>query len=173
MEWNVGKITEELKALSERMGDEFDIPVSVNGRLTRSLGRTFHTYDSKGFAAPLKMDFSKSFLDSATSKNIIEVIKHEWAHYYLVKTTGKSHGHDYLFKVLCAKIGAPGETKIKVEYINAENHNKPKQYKYELFCTDCGKMVGGYSTSAAKAVKNPEQYTSGCCHAKLRLVQNW
>ena len=37
--WTVEKLTAECQKLSDKFNDKFDIPVTINGRLTTTLGR--------------------------------------------------------------------------------------------------------------------------------------
>lgn len=37
--WSIKLIQEKCEELSKKMGDYFDCPISINGRLTRTLGR--------------------------------------------------------------------------------------------------------------------------------------
>lgn len=62
----------------------------MNGRLSRTLGRVIMGTEW-GIA---KMEFSKEFLNTSTDG-------HEWAHYYVTKTTGVNHEHDQEFKKVC------------------------------------------------------------------------
>ena len=101
--FSVEDIKKELNKLSAIVDDEFNIPVGINGRLTRTLGRV-HIERSDGVWYPVRMEFSRQFLESSTDASIISVIQHEWCHYYVAKSTGESHGHDNVFKNMCARV---------------------------------------------------------------------
>ena len=167
MYMTLNEIKVELNRLSESLGDTFDIEVSVNGRLTRTLGRvTMVGSKARGYE-PTKMEFSKELLETATDESILEVCRHEFAHYYITKTTRENHGHDAQFKALCQRLGGgDGKTSTKV------NRTVEVQNKYDTFCTSCGKSTGGFSR-AGKRVKNPELYHSCCCKAPITVVQNF
>ena len=83
------------------VGDTYDCPIVLNGRLSRTLGRVIMNMDG-GRVKPVKMEFSKEFLNTSTDASIVSVIGHEWAHYYVTKTTGVNHKHDEEFKKACA-----------------------------------------------------------------------
>lgn len=80
------------------VGDTYDCPIALNGRLSRTLGRVILGTE-RGRVIPIKMEFSKEFLNTSTDASIIG---HEWAHYYVTKTTGINHKHDQEFKRACA-----------------------------------------------------------------------
>ena len=163
------EVKEMLKSLSLRHGDIFDIEVSINGRLTRTLGRVMLS-GTKSNCKPSSMEFSRQMLETVAREDIESVVQHEWAHYYITKMTGVDHGHDKMFKELCANIGCHGTISIKVER-TIEVKSKSKS-KYSVYCADCGKLVAEYSRKC-KTTNNPEMYHSKCCNAQLRVVQNY
>lgn len=157
-------IKNRLNELSASRNDTFSIPVSINGRLTRTLGRVMYA-SRDGVTYPTRMEFSRNMLETVVERDIESVIAHEWAHYYITKMTGKSHGHDADFKALCAEIGCCGTTSIKVE------RTVERKSKYILYCKECGQLVAEYSRKC-KTVDTYELYTSKCCNAGLRLENN-
>ena len=159
------EIKEVLENLSLRHGDVFNIEVSINGRLTRTLGRV-KSIGTKANCRPISMEFSREMLETVTKEDIMSVIEHEWAHYYVTKTTHEDHGHDAVFKALCASLGCHGTTTIKVE------RTVEKQAKYSVYCEECGKLVGEYGRKC-KTVNNPELFRSNCCKKGLKVIQNY
>ena len=157
-------IKNRLNELSASRNDTFSIPVSINGRLTRTLGRVKYA-SRNGTTYPIIMEFSRNMLETVVERDIESVIAHEWAHYYITKMTGKNHGHDADFKALCAEIGCCGTTSIKVE------RTVERKSKYILYCKECGQLVAEYSRKC-KTVDTYELYTSKCCNAGLRLENN-
>lgn len=157
-------IKNRLNELSASRNDTFSIPVSINGRLTKTLGRVMYA-SRNGVTYPTSMEFSRNMLETVVERDIESVIAHEWAHYYITKMTGKNHGHDADFKALCAEIGCCGTTSIKVERI------VERKSKYMLYCKECGQLVAEYSRKC-KTVDTYELYTSKCCNAGLRLENN-
>lgn len=162
-------IKKELNRLSVKVGDVFDIPVAINGRLTRTLGRV-HSECCNGVWYPIRMEFSKQFLESSTEECILSVIQHEWAHYYVTKDTGESHGHDKVFKAVCARIGCTNDrTKTKVERTTSAS----SIYKYQVYCPTCDEFISGF-TRMCKTLKEL-QYCEckKCKQGGLTYVQNW
>lgn len=167
MKWNLEMIKAELDRLSEIKGDTFSIPVSLNGRLTSTLGRVMGTKNTLTNVCTVeKMEFSKKLLEHGTDEDIERVIKHEWCHYYLMKTTQENHGHNAKFNALAIEMGGnPGTSTVIEGYRDVKS-------KYETFCTYCGKKTGSYSR-AGKVVKETHLYKSGCCGSPLKIEQNW
>lgn len=158
-------IKNRLNELSASRNDTFSIPVTVNGRLTRTLGRVMHA-SRNGVTYPTSMEFSRNMLETVVEADIESVIAHEWAHYYITKITGENHGHDAHFKALCAEIGCFGTTTTKVE-----RTVEAKKSKYMLYCKECGQLVAEYSRKC-KTVDHYDLCTSLCCNAGLRLEDN-
>lgn len=165
------EIKAELNRLSEMVGDTFDIPVMINGRLTRTLGRVVMTINrGTGYCKNERMEFSKQMLETSTRESIISVIQHEWCHYMVTKETHQDHGHDRIFKAMCARIGCDNDkTTTKVERTVAAN----KLYKYTIWCDTCKQDIGGYSRMN-KTLQNIQLCTCKKCGTnKLSYTQNW
>jgi predicted SprT family Zn-dependent metalloprotease len=162
-------IKAELNRLSASVGDEFNIPVSINGRLTRTLGRVIQ-HIRNGHCTSDRMEFSKQFLETSTEASIKSVIAHEWAHYYVTKVTGENHGHDEEFKKVCAMVGCKDDkTQTKVERIVSEE----KLSKYVVYCPTCGEPIG-YFTRMCNTLKNIDSCTcKRCGGGNLYYKQNW
>ena len=147
-----------------------DVPIVLNGRLTRTLGRVIQEYDfSKDRYVSTKVEFSRQLIETATDKSIHDVIMHEAAHYIVTDRTGEVHGHDAVFKAVCAEIGTSNnQCATKVECTEEAKN----LYKYSIYCPHCGKMVGGYSRMC-KTIRNIEDYECKTCHGSLKVIQNW
>ena len=162
------KVMQELHRLSVMVGDEFDIPVSINKRLTRTLGRV-HCECHNDVWFPTSMEFSATFLESSTDESILSVIQHEWCHYYVTKDSGEHHGHDAVFKAMCARIGCTNDkTKTHVDEML-----QGKSYKYNIYCPTCGKNISGYSRMCS-TLRNIDACTCKTCgKGELKVIQNW
>lgn len=167
--WSIKLIQEKCEELSKKMGDYFDCPISINGRLTRTLGKLcFLKKDGQCFYNELQ--FSKQLLETATDESIISVIEHEWCHYYVMKQTLEDHGHDSYFKAICKKIGCSNDgVSTKVNRILSED----QVYKYSVYCNTCKSFVCGYSRMN-KTLKNLSDCTCKKCNTKnLTYTKNW
>jgi predicted SprT family Zn-dependent metalloprotease len=115
------------------------------------------------------MEFSRQFLELGDESAIMDVIRHELAHAFVFMETGRKHGHDYVFKAMCLRIGTRLDmAESDVGYrVPAEEINK-----YTIRCSECGKIVG-YRQRMCPVVKTPENFQSSCCHADLVVTQNF
>ena len=168
--YDLERLKKELKELSESQGDTFSIPVSLNNRLTKTLGRVTSKHIGKQWY-PQKMEFSKMLLETSTDESVRSVLEHEWCHYYVTKLTKESHGHDHVFKDMCAQIGCTNDkTTTKVERSVAD---MSKYYKYSIYCPNCG-MIGGRQKSSYYLKNNMKGCSCKQCGSEdLWVEQNW
>jgi len=171
MSYDLNRIKLEMKEVCRKANVEFNIPVRLNGRLSRTLGRV-HQECHNGTWEPVSVEFSKQLLETASDESIRDVILHETAHVIATIRTGESCGHNSYFKKVCAEIGTTNDgTTTKVERTVSEETLQ----KYSLYCDGgCGgKFLGGYSRMG-KNLKNLDACTCRLCgQSKFRLVQNW
>ena len=166
--WTIERVRKELDALAKADGITIDVPVSANGRLRTTLGRV-RSYRST--CLPIDIEFSKRLLEEGTDNDIINTVKHEYVHYFLLVTTGENHGHDYMFKAKCEAIGCTHD-KTRNE-IESEEMIDPHQFKYEIVCTTCNKTIGTYSRMC-KTLRNLDCCRCKICGGKaLKMIQNW
>lgn len=164
-------IINECRRLSESVGDDFNIPVSLNARLTRTLGRV-HSECVNGVWRPVRMEFSTVFIKTSTKESIMSVIQHEWAHYYTTKTTKENHGHDETFKAVCARIGCTNDkTRTHVDRIYTKESKGT--FKYQVFCPTCNKYVSGFSRMCKLLREIDQCICKKCGNGGLSYIQNW
>ena len=165
--WTIEQVKNELNKLRE--ADQLPpitCPVTVNGRLTRSLGRVKFICNF-----PTAIEFSRILLEEGTDNDIINVIKHEYVHYFLLITTKEKHGHDAMFKAKCAEIGCTHD-KTRNE-LESEDMAPAAQFKYEVYCPDCNKTIGTYSRMC-KTLRIIDHCKCGRCGGnQLKVIQNW
>lgn len=143
--------------------------IGINGRLSRSLARVMCEKSFYSGFKPVGVEFSKALLSSEEAL-VRDIIKHEFAHYYLA-SHGIDDGHGSVFKKMCAKLdckndGATVKTSGDVE-------SRPSQ-KYEVFCTECGSRVAGYGRWCKTLDHLKEgRAKSGCCKSKCDIKVNW
>jgi predicted SprT family Zn-dependent metalloprotease len=144
--------------------DSYNIEVSINKRLSRTLGRCFSCGD-----VVEKIEISYRLLETTTLSDILEVIKHECAHALVVIETGEAHKHDAVFKSMCKRIGCSRDcAKGAVHRTVSED----KIYKYTVICPTCG-VIGGKSRMS-KNLKDIENcYCKKCGSYGLSYTQNW
>ena len=158
-------ITARCSEICKFAGHNFTIPVKINKRLTRTLGRVIFFINGE-YCTPSSMEFSYKLLETADTETIDGVIKHECAHYLVLVETHENHGHDATFKAMCKRINCSNNTtSIKVAaYTN-------DAYKYTVTCDSCKKIVANYCR-AGKIVKHPENFRCKC-GGRLTVTQNW
>ncbi len=164
-EKEITKICEEICA---KVGYKFTIPVKINKRLTRTLGRVTWIR-TNGIVKSTLMEFSYQLLSTATFDSIYEVIAHECAHYLVNEETHENHRHDTIFKAMCARIGTTNDGTV----CHSLDREVPETqiYKYFVTCRDCGKIVGKYHR-AGKIVQNPDHYLCKC-GGSLTVTKNF
>ena len=167
--WTVEKIKELCIEYCGKANVEFDGRIVINNRLSRTLGRCKYIKDGHLWF-PVEIQISGQLLKTATDFSIEAVIAHECAHYVTCAKTHKNHGHDDVFRFYCQKIGTDN---------NHHNYNDLKFtkkneeiYKYTIYCSCCGKFIGGRSR-ACKTTNQPQYYESYCCGAPIKVQQNW
>ena len=165
--WNTTAIKNYCRQLAYKLDVEFDCPIKINGRLTRTYGKTVSINTRYGWQ-PDRIEISRKILETATDEAIMDIIAHEFVHWYLVKTTHELHGHDGLFQEVCKKIGCglDGPT-AAVERLVEDSDI----YKYEVYCPNHGIVAQYYR--AGKIVKNIERYRCGECGCSLEVKQNY
>jgi predicted SprT family Zn-dependent metalloprotease len=167
--WTIERITERCIDYCGRCGVEFNSPVGINGRLTRTLGRCIYKKVDSVWQ-PTRIEISRQLLETSPDNCIEEVIAHECAHYVVCAITHEMHGHDATFRFYCHEIGTTNDQPV---YKNLERIvEKDKVYKYSIYCSKCGKYVGGKSR-ACNVTKYPHNFTTNCCGAKINVIQNW
>lgn len=166
--YDLNRIKSEFYAACKSQGMDVEIPVSINGRLTRTLGRVFEE-GRNGSMKPIKVEFSRQLIETATDESIRGVILHEAAHAIVSYTTREDHGHDWMFKEMCRKLGTDNDAPSTKVHRTVE-----VQDKYDVFCPNCGK-IGGFS----RKCKTIDRLNAGGCSCNtcgatnLYTVQNW
>ena len=143
-------------------------PVSINNRLTKTLGRAMFTRQG-GRWVSVRIEFSGKLIQYATEKTIMDVLLHEGAHVVANYRTGCDQGHNHIFKAVCHELGTSNDGyATTVEY---KDGAKPV-YKFEVVCPNCG-VVATYNRSG-KVVQNIWRYSCGKCHShNLKVLQSW
>lgn len=148
--------------LAREYGYELTVPVVENGRLKRTLGRVKYK-NNNGVCIPIKIEFSKKLLSS--DKNlIIDTIKHEMAHYFVLIDTKQNHKHDAVWKKWAIKLGCNPQATTCLH--NEKSHTETA--KYMLKCSQCQKVIGLYKRKG-KVINNASQYRSKCCKGQIEV----
>ena len=166
-------IRETIKECEKVTGVKCEVPIYINERLSKSLGRacakiTRNRFTGERKVEPTQIEFSKRFIEVATEEHLIDVIRHEFAHYCTFLSKGEHNHTDVEFISYCQKMDCchNANSKIRADI----------KHKYDVYCKCCGKYAGGYDR-ASKVIKSvmsgQKGYVSGCCKSELRVEQNW
>lgn len=160
---NMSTVRRKIKDFAQQYwGMEFNLPVNLNGRLTRALGY----YKSRrnrqtGVVIPVKIDIAKRLLENYDEETIDGVIKHELCHWAL-SVQGKpfQDGHP-VFERELRRIGAPSTNVIQY---SGEIH--------QVKCKNCGKIVGHKKNynAAMRIIESARYHVSNCCRARLEYA---
>ena len=161
-------LTEMCKEICAKVNYDFTIPVKINKRLTRTLGRVswIRTND---YVRNTLMEISYQLLTTATEESIWAVVAHECAHYLVIEETHENHGHDAVFKAMCARIGCTNDGTIYYDLCRTTPESSI--FKYFVTCKKCGNIVGKYHR-AGKIVQHPDWYKCKC-GGDLDVTQNF
>lgn len=160
MAYDLMRIKREFNEVCEKAGCPVTIPIKLNGRLTRTLGRVSIRKDAgEDDWYPYLVEFSNQMLETSSDKTIKDVIMHEAAHYIVAVRTKEDHNHDAVFKAVCAEIGTTNDTATtKVDYTVAQE----EVYKYSVYCPTCKETIGGFNRMC-KTLKMIDQCTCKRC----------
>lgn len=169
--WTIERVKNELEKLCAADHITLDVPVEINGRLTRAMGRVKFIVANVDVYLPTKIEFARNLVENASDEDILQVIKHEYVHYFLLTTDPTTnHNHDGAFKNKCDAIGCTH--KKSAQHVEGFRDTNAKS-KYEVWCDDCNDIIGTYARKC-KTLNNIAYCTCGRCGNKnLRVVQNW
>ena len=105
--------------LKDNFGIDLTVPIEVNGRLSRALGR-FISYRGK----PRKIELAKSLLEDYDEKTILDVLNHELIHYALCTLQKPHNDNDKYFIDTCKRLNVSLSGKIKYKSV----------YQYQCDC---------------------------------------
>ena len=143
-------------------GYELNCPITANSRFRTTLGRV--QYDVQGL---ISIEFSTIHLSNDSDAAVVDTILHELAHAFVYLEYGLGHGHDEIFRHMCARLGTDNDGRFS-------NHSKELKidYKYSIFCAKCGKLIATRHR-ACKLTTHSEFYRSKCCGSVLKVQQNF
>ena len=133
--------------------DKLNIPVEINGRLSRSLGRMVYSLTKN---KPVSLQFSKKLLDGSYKIETVEsVIKHEVTHLVLFCRNEPFGDGCSNFEKTLKEIGGTSTKTIMNNKI------------YTAKCKCCGKTVAKVDSNQklGRILKNN---ISACCHSDLK-----
>ena len=169
MAYDLTRVQKEFNEVCNKAGVQVTCPIKISGKMTRTLGQVTHERVN-GTTISTLVQFSKQLLETATDTSILDVIKHEAAHYIATARTGEAHGHDAYFKAICAEIGTTNDgTKTKVE----RTVDNSAIYKYFIKCEDCNKIIAARHRMSKNLKNLSTCYCKKCGGNRLTLIQNF
>lgn len=122
----------------ETIGDIIDtIEISVDGRLKSSMGYFTGRYKRNGeFVSPVKFKFSKR-INSYDNDTVKHIIQHELIHLLSDKKHGRNTSHGEEWQECCHKYKISDN-----EFFTPNLELEKDYYRYHIYCTKCGKLVG-------------------------------
>jgi predicted SprT family Zn-dependent metalloprotease len=158
--YNKPKTEQELVNLFREIAlNEFkwkcDIPVHVNTRLYRALGRYKYRVNKDRSETPTGFEFNSGLLsEEYPLESLVNVIKHELVHWLTDKEQGKPCSHNDFFIKNCEKFGV-------TDYTDFERYKPRKRLEknqcYEAKCCGCNRIV-----AKAKNMSNLKKYMNRC-----------
>lgn len=122
-----------------KCGIDLDMPVRINGRISRALGRCcFRPGDGGTY---IHLELSQRFVEQVPFEEIRQVLLHEAAHLVEILYAGEKTGHDETFRKICAYLGCNGDESV----IKTTMH-----MKYEATCPRCGNLCYNASRRTKK-----------------------
>ncbi len=124
-------IYEEMRRLDQMSGlDTSHIPVRISSKMTRAWGRCCYSCERKRYRIT-ELVFAERLLAHGTREHILNVIRHEYAHAYVMLTHNKKHGHDAVWKRAALRFGCNAK--------RCENFDEVERiYRYKVICQNCG-----------------------------------
>lgn len=150
----------KLQTLADKLslhfwGEKLRIPVTWNGRLTRSMGR--FVYRLQGTKRePVQIEMSKYAAQFIDRDIFIAVLLHEMSHYHLFIQNKPFHDHHPVFEQELRRVGAISTNTVRLPV---------KVYK--LSCKKCKQPLGHMKRF------NPEKYRSPCCYGEISREEAW
>lgn len=161
---NLIQINRMAKEFAKQYWDmDFNVPIEVNSRLTRALGRmrfkVSYQYRRKIYT-PNKLELAARLMENYKDETIISVLKHELCHWALA-VQGKpfEDGHP-VFEREIIRVGA-----------SSTNTIEPAGTLYTVKCSKCKNIVSK-NEKQSRLIKYVEgtrrsTYSSRCCGAKM------
>ncbi|GGK25153.1 protein SprT [Caldalkalibacillus thermarum] len=151
---------QKLKRLANKLSLHFwgkpcQIPVTWNGRLTKTMGRFLYT-EQNGQRTPLKIEISKYAAHWIDREIFVAVLLHELCHYHLFIEGRPYHDHHPVFEQELRRVGAISTQRVQLP-----------QKAYKLYCQRCGGYLG------LRRRINVGHYRSICCRAPILKAETW
>lgn len=146
MEVNLEQKAKEI--LYQYWGVNYKIPIKINNKLKKTLGRYIFERKINGEIKPIKIELSKELINNATEEIILHILKHELCHFVLSLKTNNFLDGDLEFENELKRIKAPSSRMVKIQY--------------KTFCSNCKKEFKCRNDKEAKRLLEENKKTI-CC----------
>lgn len=139
--------------LKENYGIRLNIPIKINGRLIKTMGRFVYFVHSK---KPSVIELSKILIENNEMDVILNILKHELVHYALFVLGKPSDDGEEYFENELKRLGIVSQSTIKDITINVPRH--------VYVCNNCN-----HHYKVKRRLKY-DGYFHRCNHCKGRLT---
>lgn len=143
--------------LIENFDTRLKIPIEINSRLKRSLGR-FQAYTTDESPLPIKIELSKSLLENEPMEMILDVLKHELVHYALCKKGLPYYDGQSCFEDKLIELGVSATKKLRTD------NTKKEVYKCSCKEFNLSRKLDNHARYKGS------NYTCPTCNVKLSYV---
>lgn len=127
-------IRREMDRLDSLSGlDTTKIPIRISTRMTRTFGKCCYLRRGRVYTVQ-ELVFADRLLQGATEEHILNVVRHEYAHAYVVLKHQRDDGHGKLWREAALAFGCNGQRCDSFP----ELLPKEPPAKYTIRCTTCG-----------------------------------
>lgn len=101
-------IQNEMRKLDKISGlDTSNIPIRISSRMVKSYGKC-RFQKAFGKIYPTEIIFFRNLIQNGTMEQILETVRHEYAHIFANLTDNTNHKHDYIWKAAALRFGCSG-----------------------------------------------------------------
>ena len=133
---SIEEIKAEFLRLDKLLGiDTSDVKIEFSKRAVHRHGCCNFTRGADGKPKPTKVTIAE-FLRNEEDGDFWDTVRHEYAHAAAAILTGKTCGHNAIWKRVCKKVGCSG--KVRAENTAASRQRAHDAAKYIVTCVGCG-----------------------------------
>lgn len=132
--------------------DTSNVKLRVSSRTVSRLGSCAYRISSDGIVVPKQIFIAEFVLDN--DELYENTIRHEYAHaLIMLRYPGERHGHDQVWKSVCAEVGCvPERTDKREEALRICQEQRRNLARYKVVCVGCG--AEWYYRRETKVIKN-------------------
>ena len=129
------------------------LEVKINNKLRSTAGQAVWNINKDKYVITLHPELKVN--NAKKHKSLVGTINHEVIHILTLLSDNNN-----TFKLICDK--------LNIEKYHKNNFSTKEEYKYRIYCTECGKTTRKYKRKG-KVIKNIQNYYSTCCKADIKV----